>query len=352
MIKMAPVSTEIAARGLTEYIVHTNQHYDHAMSGVFFEQLGIPAPSRFLTIDGRSHARMTAEMMVQLEDLMLEQSPRGVLVYGDTNSTLAAVLAAAKLNIPLAHVEAGPRTGDMTMPEEVNRIPADHLSRLRFCTDAVSVENLKREGIEAGVFLTGDLMYDAFVKFRPTAAVSDTLALHTKKFAGKPFVFMTIHRPANTDTADAMGRLYDLIAQSPLPILFAVHPRTAAAMEKFGLKEQFEKLPHLAMTPPLAYFDTMAALLQCTFTVTDSGGLQKESYWAGRKSFLAQDISPWPQLTADGWVTCIGAFDKPLRPDLWNTMQAHEPQVPFKPYFGDGQAARKIVDALESHGFF
>lgn len=352
MIKMAPVSAEIMARGLDEHIVHTNQHYDHAMSGVFFEQLGIPAPKTHLTIEGRSHARMTAEIMVQLEDRMLELKPRGVLIYGDTNSTLAACLAAAKLNIPIAHVEAGPRTGDMTMPEEVNRLPADHLSTLRFCTDEISVKNLKRENITKGVFLTGDLMYDAFKRFSPLAANDASGTALLEKMGGRPFVFMTIHRPVNTDARDALERLIALIEASPLPVLFAVHPRTTATIEKYGLTARVAGIKHLTTTAPLSYFETLAALNACAFVATDSGGLQKEAYWAGKQAFLAQDVSPWPQLVGDGWIKCIGAFDKDLPANIWEIMTTTRSDKPQAPYFGDGRAAARIVDALvENHLF-
>jgi UDP-N-acetylglucosamine 2-epimerase len=352
MIKMAPVSQEILRRGLDEYIIHTRQHYDHDMSGVFFEQLGIPAPRRLLNIQGRSHGRMTGEMLIQLEEAFEELKPAGVLVYGDTNSTLAAVLAAVKMHIPVAHAEAGPRTGDMSMPEEVNRITADHLSRLLFCPDEDSVKNLARENITAGVHLTGDLMYDAFRRFAPQAASAGRLDAYVQKFGGNDFVFMTAHRPVNVDGRDALENLYGLLQAAPLGVLFAVHPRSKASMERHGLLEKFQALPRLVMTGPLNYLESMEAVLRSRFVLTDSGGLQKEACWGGKCAFLAQDVSPWPALAQSGWVSCIGSFDKKPQADLWTKMLAHKPGGDLGAFFGDGRSAAKIVQLLQDQRFF
>lgn len=352
MIKMAPVSQEIQGLGLDEYIIHTRQHYDHDMSGIFFEQLGIPAPKRMLNIQGRSHGRMTGEMLIQLEAAFEELKPSGVLVYGDTNSTLAAVLAAVKIHIPVAHAEAGPRTGDMSMPEEVNRITADHLSTLLFCPDDASVKNLMHENITKGVYMTGDLMYDAFRRFAPATAQAGRLDAYLAKFGGEDFVFMTAHRPVNVDTKEALENIYRVLKSSPFGILFALHPRTRAAIVRHQLLTQFEELPNLVITGPLNYLESMEAVMRSRFVLTDSGGLQKEACWGGKVAFLAQDISPWPGLSDSGWVKCIGSFDKAPPADLWQILQNHAPKEDMKDYFGNGQSAVKIVQLLQDNKFF
>src|SRR3712207_3587601 len=184
---MAPVSAELARRGIDEFIIHSGQHYDENMSGIFFRELGIPLPRKMLEVTAKSHGRMTAQMLEHLEDTLIETKPKALIIYGDTNTTLAAALAAVKLQIPIAHVEAGPRIYDIDTPEEINRIVADHAARIRFCPDDLSVENLRKENITSGVYKTGDLMFDAFREFTPVAQRNSTVLASVGLDDGRPF---------------------------------------------------------------------------------------------------------------------------------------------------------------------
>jgi UDP-N-acetylglucosamine 2-epimerase len=344
-IKMAPVSRELAQRGQHEYIVHTGQHFDANMSDVFFEELGIPAPDRNLSIKGRSHGAMTGEMLAALEALFLEEKPAAVLVYGDTNSTLAAALAAVKLHIPIAHAEAGPRMYDLTMPEEVNRVMVDHISHQLFCPDELSVQLLEKENVTKGVHLVGDLMLDSFMMFTPKALASRPL-VEELGLGDRPFAFMTSHRPKNTDSRDALLGLLELLRRSPLPVLFAVHPRTEAALKREGLWDDAKSIGNCHMVPALGYLDVLAVLNKATIVLTDSGGLQKEAYFAKKPVLFMYDGTPWPTLEECGWLRCVGScgsFDVQAVVEL---VAEYRPDLPTPPLFGDGEAARRIVDVL------
>jgi UDP-N-acetylglucosamine 2-epimerase len=349
-VKMGPVSAELWSRGYHEFIVHTGQHFDENMSGVFFEELGLPEPSLHLTIQGRRHGQMTAEMLARLEEVMIERRPPWVLIYGDTNSTLAAALAAVKLQIPLAHIEAGPRIYDIDTPEEINRIVADHASRLRFCPDLPSVQNLAKENLTEGIHYTGDVMYDAFLICSRRAEHRSTV-LNRLQLRNAPFALMTIHRPNNTDSADALVRLVDLLRGSPLPVVFPTHPRTEAAFKRHGLWEAVAALPHVHMIPAVGYLDMVALTNAAHVVLTDSGGLQKEAFFARKPVLVLFYVSPWPQIVQSGWLRLCwkdGGID---------VAQAIESMASFRPtdypgpIFGDGHAAARIVDVLEQAGW-
>lgn len=350
-IKMAPISAEIAKRGLNEHIVHTGQHYDDAMSDIFFREMNIPSPHTQLAVEGKGHAKMTAEMMVKLDEVIDRVNPDAMLIYGDTNSTLAAALVASKRHIPIAHVEAGPRTYDMTSPEEVNRIFADYTSALRFCPDEISVQNLAKENMTAGVSFTGDLMYDAFTLFSPKAVKQSDVV---KRFGleGKPFALMTSHRPNNTDTPEAIKAMVTLLETTPMTILFAVHPRTKAALMREGLWEKVNGLANVKIAPPLGYIDVLAALSACDVVLTDSGGLQKEGFFAGKPVLNLFYLTPWPNIEANGWIHNTQCFDKADIGDICARMLGWRPTSKRQPLFGDGNARVKVVDALVANGFF
>ena len=350
-VKLAPVAHEIRRRSLPSLTVHSGQHFDASMSDVFFDELGIPPPDIQLVVQGRTHARATGEMMAAIEDVLLERRPTGVLVYGDTNTTLAAALAAVKLCLPIAHVEAGPRIYDMRSPEEINRIVADHSSSLRFCPDAASVENLRRENITSGVIETGDAMYDAFEHFRPIARTASRV-LDQHGLRDTPFTLLTAHRPNNTDSDVAIARLVELCEAIDGPVLFPVHPRTKAALDRAGLWNALASLAHVRAVPPLGYLDVVAALDGCARVVTDSGGLQKEAFFARKPAIVLFAVSPWPALVDDGWVRPMGSLDETLPADILPAIAAARPARTAGAHFGDGRAATRIVDALEQHGFF
>ena len=350
-IKMSPVSNAIAARGHREVVVHTGQHYDEKLSDIFFQELSIRAPDIQLTTTARTHGAMTGELLTQLEAVMLELKPSGLLVYGDTNSTLAATLAAVKLHIPIAHIESGPRFGDLTTPEEVNRITTDHLSTVRFAPDKPSLANLTREGITQHVYYTGDVMLDTFNLHAPRAAKEATLMQHPRLSGGAPFILMTLHRPYNVDSKESLTKLLDFSrAQSQL-IVFPVHPRTQARMKEFGLFEAFSTLDNLLLMEPIGYLDTVAALSHCSYVITDSGGLQKEAYFAGKLVLLLLHETPWPDLKQSGWQRVAGTLESI---DLVReaAAMASMPRPATAPaFYGDGSAATIIADMLEKHGF-
>jgi len=350
-IKMAPVSAEIAKRGHREIIVHTGQHYDDKLSDIFFRELGINKPDIQLSVSGRTHGAMTGELLIKIEEILLRDKPKSLMVYGDTNSTLAATLAAVKLHIPVAHVEGGPRMHDLKMPEEVNRITVDHLSTLCFAPDKPSIEHLKNEGLTKGVYLTGDVMLDTFRLYEERAVAQSTLLKDPRLANG--FTFMTLHRPANVDSRDCLEKLLAFFRNTPTQVfVFPAHLRTVARMKEFGLHEAFLALPNLLLTEPLGYLDTVAALKACDTVLTDSGGLQKEAFYAGKKALVLLDDVLWPELQQAGWQLVPGGLAATDLETMFAQLQALPTPKEAPGFYGDGSAARIIVDALEKHGFF
>lgn len=345
-IKMAPVSREIIARGYNEFIVHTGQHFDENMSDVFFEELDIPEPSINLNISSGSHGEMTARMLIELEALFMREKPKAVLIYGDTNSTLAAALAAVKLHIPLAHVEAGPRIYDIDTPEEINRIVADHSSSLRFCPDIVSVQNLAKENITQGVHFTGDVMYDAFVMFSRRAAERSAI-LKELNIINKEFALMTVHRPKNTDSEAALHRIIEVLKYSPIMTILPIHPRTLSAFKNFNLLDSLKELTNVRVIPALGYLDTLQLLNHCKIVLTDSGGLQKEAFFAQKPAIVLFHITPWPQIESLGCLKCCWGTEGI---NVQQTLEAITTMLPPEnppEFFGNGKAAIKIVDLLQ-----
>ncbi len=349
-VKMGPLSAELRARGFRELVVHTGQHYDINMSDVFFEELSLPKPDVRLSITASTHGAMTAEMLAALEREMLERRPPCVIVFGDTNTTLAAALAAVKLHIPVAHVEAGPRIYDLRAPEEINRIVADHASQLRFCPDRTSVENLARENIRDGVYMTGDVMFDAFRRYAPVARERSTI-LSSLGVENGAFALLTVHRPSNTDDPESLQRLMALLERAPLPVALPLHPRTEAALKRHGLWDRARAIRGARITPAVGYLDALALVEAAAVVITDSGGLQKEAFFAGKPVVVLSDTTPWPAIRDDGWQFCAwrdGAID------VDRTVHAighYRPTSARGDWFGDGNAAARMVDLLESHGW-
>ena len=348
-IKMGPISAELAARGYPEYIVHTGQHFDDNMSRVFFDELGLPTPHINLDISTGGHGDMTGRMLIRLEQVLLERKPRCVLTYGDTNSTLAAALAAVKLQIPFAHVESGPRIYDMTSPEEINRLVADHAATLRFCPDELSVGNLAKENITAGVHFTGDVMYDAFLRFSKLSGQKSTIL---QRLGLKPdeFALLTVHRPNNTDAPEALRRLLDLFQRTPLKIVFPVHPRTENAFKRSGLWEEATKSKRAILIPAVGYLDSLQLTTSAAIVLTDSGGLQKEAFFAG-KPCVTLFTTPWPEIERAGWQVTAWRADGIDIDFALDCIAKYRPTAPRPSLFGDGHAARKIVDAMEGAGW-
>ena len=332
-IKAAPVSRAIRRRH-HEILVHTGQHYDDNMSDVFFRELDIPEPDINLGVGSGPHGAQTGAMMAGLEKVALEVRPDSVLIYGDTNSTLAGALVAAKLHIPLAHVEAGLRSYDRRMPEEVNRVVADHLSDLLFCPTEAAAHNLAREGVERGVHVIGDVMYDAFL-FNREAAAKRSSVLEKLAVARATYVLATIHRAENTDDTDRLRSILRGFETAGAQVILPLHPRTRSR-----LSEQIP--PNIRLVDPVGYLDMLALEDGATVIATDSGGVQKEAYFMGKPCVTLRDTTEWSELVATGWNVLVGA-DSARIAEAINTFRPDGVQPPF---FGDGHAADRIGELL------
>jgi UDP-GlcNAc3NAcA epimerase len=333
-IKAAAVSGPLRKRA-REVLLHTGQHYDDAMSDVFFRELDIPAPDYQLNVGSDSHARQTGRMLVGIEQVMLSEKPDWVLVYGDTNSTLAGALAAAKMSVPVVHVEAGLRSFNRAMPEEVNRVVTDQLSALLCCPGADSAKNLSAEGIERGVVVTGDVMRDVLDRTLPHLTES---RLSTFGAAPGRYLLLTVHRAHNTDDADRLKRLLTAVAAATdLPVVFPVHPRTRRALETAGSG----RAPYgsIRMIDPQGYLDTMALVKYAKKVATDSGGVQKEAYWLGTPCVTLREETEWTETVAAGWNRLVG--DDPGR--ISDALTQWMPPVQRCGLYGDGRAADQIA---------
>jgi len=319
--------------------VHTGQHYDDTMSDIFFRELALPTPDRNLGVGSGTHGIQTGRMMIDLEPVMAAERPDWVLVYGDTNSTLAGSLVAAKLHLPLAHVEAGLRSFDRRMPEEVNRIVSDHLCNLAFCPTESAVRNLGREGVTDGVHLVGDVMYDVFLENLSTARARRPAILADPAFQ-KGFVLATIHRAENTDDLDRLSAIMQGLGSSGMPVIFPAHPRTKAALEAAAIPIASSVM----LLPPLGYLDMVALEVEAEVIVTDSGGVQKEAYFAGTPCVTVRETTEWPETVHAGWNRLVGVSPT----DLSVSVRSFRPTGERPPCFGDGHAAEEIVSVLSA----
>jgi len=337
-MKAAMLSRELRKRH-SEYLVHTGQHYDDLMSDVFFRDLGMAAPDVNLNAGSGSHAAQTAAMLEGIETVLLKQRPDVVVVFGDTNSTLAGALAAAKLDVPVAHVEAGLRSFDRSMPEEVNRIVADHLATYLLCPTETAVGLLRREGITAGVHHTGDLMYDALLASLPLAEKGARDVLRAMDVERSRYYLATIHRAANTDDASTLRRLIEALGALDLPVLLPLHPRTARALQATGIA-----LPgNIKATQPLGYLEMLALEANARCILTDSGGVPREAYFLSIPCVTLRKETEWPETLSGGWNILTGSDAA----GIVAAAQRPRPSEPPLPAFGDGQAAKKIVEILE-----
>ncbi|HEY1518613.1 MAG TPA: UDP-N-acetylglucosamine 2-epimerase (non-hydrolyzing) [Solirubrobacteraceae bacterium] len=341
-IKAAAVSPELRERN-QELLIHTGQHFDDELSAVFFAELGLPAPDRELGIALGSGSSQTARMLSALEPVISEEVPDVVLVYGDTNSTLAGALAAAQAGVPLAHVEAGMRSFDRSMPEELNRVLTDHAGSLLLCSSQVSVENLRREGVSGTVELVGDVMVDVALKIQPLARErTDLLAARGVK-PGQ-YVLATAHRAGNVDDPGRLAMLADLLLQLPMTVVLALHPRTRSRLVAGGLLNRLEQSEHVVVTPPLGYIELTALLCNARAAVTDSGGLQKEAYLAGVPCITLRPSTEWTETVEHGWNTLVD-----LDPAVALRALERDPPPGRPPLYGDGRAGERVVSALTLH---
>ncbi len=326
-----------------EVLIHTGQHFDEELSGVFFHELGLPSPDRELGIARGSNTSQTARMLSALEPVIGEASPDVVLVYGDTNSTLAGALAAAQARIPVVHVEAGMRSFDRTMPEELNRVLADHTSSLLLCSSQTAVSNLLREGVLGEVEMVGDVMVDVAMTVQPSVRKRlDLVQAHGLEPGG--YVLATAHRAGTVDNANRLGTLVELLLAVPHPVLLPLHPRTHARLRAAGLLERLQRSERLTVTPPLGYVELTALMCNARAVLTDSGGLQKEAYLAGVPCITLRATTEWVETVQTGWNVLVDL-------DIEATLRALERQPPAErpQLYGDGHAAERVVAALTLH---
>jgi len=339
-IKCAPVSRELRKEH-EEVLIHTGQHYDHGMSEVFFEELAIPKPDYNLNIGSGTHGHQTGAMLGAIEDVLQQENPDLVLVYGDTNSTLAGALAAAKLHVPVAHVEAGLRSFDRRMPEEINRVLTDHCSDLLFCPTKTAVENLAAEGITGGVHLVGDVMVDA-MNYNRAVAEERSRILEAVGVRPGEYLVITVHRPSNTDSQENMVAILGALAEAGMPVVFPVHPRTRNYLGRYGL---LAKMPeNVQVTEPLGYLDMLHLMAHAAKILTDSGGVQKEAYMLGVPCITLRENTEWVETVEAGWNVLVGAG----REEIVSMIHEFAPAGDQPPLFGDGRAAAGIAKIIRS----
>jgi len=329
--------------GITEILLHTGQHYDPNMSDVFFEEMDIPRPDINLHVGSGNHGKTTGLMLERIEDVILERKPDALLVYGDTNSTLAGALAASKLHVPVAHVEAGLRSFMMAMPEEQNRRLTDHLSAWLFCPTKTAIDNLKQEGITGNeytgkpdadkkrVAITGDIMYDASLYYREK---------NNAQKNEKDFILLTIHRAENTDDPNRLSSIVKAINNlTGYKFIFPVHPRT----RKILAQQNLVFAPHVKMIDPVGYLEMIANEAACSAVLTDSGGVQKEAFFFRKPCITMRDSTEWVELVSSGWNTLTGANTEKITAAVKNL---HTPDE-YPSLYGDGNCAKKICDFLK-----
>jgi UDP-GlcNAc3NAcA epimerase len=327
-----------------EVLIHTGQHYDPNLSDIFFQELEIPRPNHYLGVGSGSHGRMTGQMLERLEPVLEREAPDWVVVFGDANSTLAGALTAAKLHLPLAHVEAGLRSGDRSMPEEINRIVADHLADLLFAPTDAAMAHLAHEGLSARSRLTGDIMYDSLLQHLPLAEERSSL-LKQLGLARGEYALATVHRAANTDDLGAFERILDALALLDEPVVFPMHPRARLALASSDLETPL----NVRVIEPVGYLDMLMLERNARVVITDSGGVQKEAYLLGVPAVSLREETEWEETLSGGWNVLAGT--DPQR--IVEAAQRPRPRGEPANVFGDGHAAERMVQLLHddpSHG--
>ncbi|MBC8570405.1 non-hydrolyzing UDP-N-acetylglucosamine 2-epimerase [Zongyangia hominis] len=344
-IKAAALS-RVLRRQHEEVLIHTGQHYDHNMSDIFFDELSIPRPDYNLGIAGGSHGKMTGEMLIAIEEVLQKERPDMVLVFGDTNSTLAGALAAVKLHLPICHVEAGVRMETLQNPEEVNRVLTDRISALLLCCTETAIGNLRAEGITRGVYNTGDLMYDAVLYYgkRLTAPRPGDLMDFSGKEVALPekYVLLTCHREENTGTDEPLDQIFSAMEALPVPVVYPVHPRNHERAQRLCQEKGYR---NILLTQPVGYLTSLYLVSHADQVVTDSGGLQREAWFLGRQCITLLDNPPWPE-------TLEGNVNQLCRPDKEEILRKLSVRPDFSRHqnqFGDGHAAEKITEILSAY---
>ncbi len=318
---------------ITEYLVHTGQHYDANMSDIFFDEMKIPKPDLNLEVGSGSHGKMTGLMLQKIEEVLLEQKPDALLIYGDTNSTLAGAIAASKLLIPVIHIEAGLRSYNMAMPEEQNRILSDHVSTLLLCPTQTAIDNLKKEGITKGVSLTGDVMFDASIFYRKLENTNTILPR-----LPKDFFLATIHRAENTDSRERLTNIVKALNDCGKNGVLPLHPRTKKYLDSYGLSFN----SNIMLIEPVGYFDMLELEAKANMIVTDSGGVQKEAYFFNKPCVTLRDQTEWVETVDSGWNKIVGSVYN----EILNAISNFKPPKSHPDLYGDGTSGDKIVKEI------
>ncbi len=338
-IKAAPLSKELRKK-FKEVLVHTGQHYDYGMSPIFFQELSIPQPDYNLGVGSGSHAQQTGQMIASLEKVLEKEKPNMVLVYGDTNSTIAAALVAAKLPIPIAHVESGLRSFNRDMPEEINRVVTDHLSQLLFCPTETAAENLRQEGITRGIHNVGDVMYDALIFYKKLAEQKSEI-LKNLILKPKSYLFATIHRAENTDKEAKVENIFQAFGESAEVIILPIHPRTKKMLKQFKIKTP----RNVRIIEPLGYLDSLQLQSNAKKVLTDSGGIQKEAYLLKVPCITLRNETEWVETVKDGWNVLVGS-DKSK---IIKAINDSRPRKNQSKHYGYGSSSKKITNIIEEY---
>lgn len=338
-VKASVLSREFVRRGIEETLVHTGQHYDERMSDIFFEELAMPTPKHHLGVGSALHGAQTGEMMKRLEPIVLEEQPDWIVVYGDTNSTLAGALVGVKLHVPIAHVEAGLRSFNRDMPEEINRLVADRVSDLLLAPTEHSAAQLRREGVDRPIAVVGDLMVDLAVsasRYLPDhPPILDRFMIRAGHYA-----VVTVHRAANTDDPEVFGRIIEGLRATEMPVIFPVHPRTMSLVTRFDVGAG----DNIRVCEPLSYMEMLALQRYAQVVITDSGGIQKEAITLGVPCVTLREETEWVETLDQGWNVLVGS--DPIR--IAATARRVAPRQRIAP-FGDGTSARRITEAMIAH---
>jgi len=336
-VKLAPLSRAVRNK-FEEIIVHTGQHYNYEMDKIFFDELGIPEPDYHLGVGSGTHGHQTGEMIKKIEDVLIEEKPELVLDFGDTNTTLAGAIAAVKLHIKIAHVEAGLRSYDKKMPEEINRILVDHCSDLLFCPTKTAVENLRTEGIVDGVYLTGDVMVDS-LNYCINIAEKKSKVLDELGLKPKEYLLATVHRAENTDDPERLSGIVEAFCEAG-NVVFPCHPRTKKLLNQFGLWDRLQE--NVKIIKPIGYFDMLLLEKNSKKILTDSGGVQKEAYILGVPGITLRDNTEWVETVEDGWNVLVSAEKE----KILKAIREFEPATEQRDVFGKGNASEKMTEII------
>ena len=338
-IKVAPIAYSLHKR-YHHILIHTGQHYDYQMSRTFFKELDIPKPEKNLGIASTLHGEQTGRMLIRLEQVLLKEKPNLVIIYGDTNSTLAGALAASKLHIPVAHIEAGMRSYNKMMPEEQNRIIADHLSDICFCSSSISANNLRKENIKRNIYIVGDVMLDT-LRYAVKKTRNDAAFLKSHKLALRGYILVTVHRAGNVDHKERLASIVNALNQCNKKVVFPVHPRTRNNLKKFKLLPRLHKR-NILLLEPVSYMNMLKLEKSAEMILTDSGGVKKEAYFLKTPCVTLREETEWVETVKNGWNTLVGTNTKTIVKIISGLKKPSH----YLPLYGNGKASAKITNVI------